>query len=154
MFCTQCGRSNPNEARFCQKCGQPILASRLNTSRAEAVPSFPANAADPASKKPMLLDIHVPTDRCHRCSALNDLECIPFALGKEMGSETNYGEMGGSLAASAVTMALFGVGAVAGPRRKTTYRTIRLETVLCRICRMAYEGLWLDIVAFLLDRVS
>ncbi len=143
MFCTHCGRPNPNKARFCQKCGQPMLAPQTGAS---VPPASPPTSTDPAERARMdlerlaqVLSIHVPTDRCHRCSALNDLERFPFALGKQVSSESNYGEVGGSIAASAVTMALFGFGAVRGPQRKTIYRTIRLETALCRICRTRFK---------------
>ena len=42
------------------------------------------------------------------------------------------------MAASAVTLALFGVGAVATPKSKTSYRTLRLQLVLCPLCKKAF----------------
>ncbi len=41
MFCTRCGASNPDDARFCQKCGAPIAASALPASPGPSAPPPP-----------------------------------------------------------------------------------------------------------------
>lgn len=134
MFCYHCGQANPDIGKFCQFCGKQLLrppASSPETIVAQRV-------QQELEQVQQITLTPVPLDRCHRCSALNDLERIPFALGKEISSERDYGAMGASAAASAVTLALFGMGAIARPQSKTTYRLIRLETVLCPMCKKAF----------------
>ncbi len=134
MFCCFCGQQNPNEGKFCQFCGKQLLRSPSSPQPNDET----QRARLESEQMQRIAATPVPLDRCHRCSALNNLTPLRFALGKEVSSESNYGAVGASAAASAVTMALFGFGAIAGPRSATTYRMLRLETVLCPMCKKTF----------------
>ncbi|HEX8904385.1 MAG TPA: hypothetical protein VF771_06055, partial [Longimicrobiaceae bacterium] len=66
---------------------------------------------------------------------------LPFAFGSVISEETDWSGTAGSAAASAVTLALFGVGAVRTPGKKTVARLLRLELRLCEPCHAARKGL-------------
>lgn len=49
MFCCRCGVEAPNDSRYCQKCGQPIIAVTTSTS---AVASVPPRIGEPDTITP------------------------------------------------------------------------------------------------------
>jgi ribosomal protein S14 len=78
---------------------------------------------------------------CDLCGRFEGVHRLPFAFGNVLGEETDWSGTAGTAAASAVTLALFGVGAVRGPGRKTVAKLLRLDLRLCEPCHAARRGL-------------
>lgn len=78
---------------------------------------------------------------CDLCASREGVYALPFAFGHVISEETDWGGAAGTAAASAVTLALFGVGAVRTPGKRTTARLLRLELRVCEPCHAARKGL-------------
>ncbi|KFI87924.1 MULTISPECIES: zinc-ribbon domain-containing protein [Bifidobacterium] len=58
--CTQCGTSNPDEAKFCRQCGTPFAYANpvsANPVSAGPIPAGPAPAQAPAEVKPLISSV-------------------------------------------------------------------------------------------------
>ena len=80
MFCSQCGAKNPEEARFCCKCGNPIVPvaepqpqEALKTQRPACQAAFPSV---PSRRRPVLL--------CVACTALAALIAAVWFVSSEL----------------------------------------------------------------------
>ncbi len=62
MFCTKCGASLPDDARFCSKCGNPVGGGA-------GTPAAPAAAPSAASSSPTLGGAGVQELKCPSCGA-------------------------------------------------------------------------------------
>ena len=58
-----------------------------------------------------------------------------FGLGKPIASKRVWASTAASLAVSAMTVPLFGLGRLDLPGRKTTFTVLRLQLVLCESCQ-------------------
>ena len=48
MFCTQCGQQNPDDSRFCARCGAALGGSEGGVGSGETTSSFPLSALEKA----------------------------------------------------------------------------------------------------------
>ena len=48
MFCTQCGQQNPDDSRFCARCGAPMGSPEGATGTGDTTSSFPLSALEKA----------------------------------------------------------------------------------------------------------
>jgi TM2 domain-containing membrane protein YozV len=48
-FCPECGQQNPDNARFCQNCGQAFPQAQTQPQPAQAAPQRPAQAGNPGA---------------------------------------------------------------------------------------------------------
>lgn len=78
---------------------------------------------------------------CDLCGRFEGVHRLPFAFANVISDETDWSGTAGTAAASAVTLALFGVGAVRGPGKRTVAKLLRLDLRLCEPCHAARKGL-------------
>ncbi len=48
MFCTQCGQQNPEDSRFCARCGVPMGTGHGDVTSGDTTSSFPLSALEKA----------------------------------------------------------------------------------------------------------
>ena len=48
MFCTQCGQQNPDDSRFCARCGAPVGGRESAGATGDTTSSFPLSALEKA----------------------------------------------------------------------------------------------------------
>jgi len=141
MFCCKCGARNPEEAQFCHKCG-----TSLYKEKEEQQIGQPKGTKDPRQAEGELTDeqrqlvdellpIDQKPDECHRCGRRDSLYAWDFGLGKRISTKRAWGDTAWSLAVSAVTVPLMGVGGLQFPGKKARLRVLRLQLILCDSCR-------------------
>jgi hypothetical protein len=74
-------------------------------------------------------------NQCHNCGSDANVARYPFALATTSETRRHWGMTAASIALSAVTLPLFGVGRLMGPNKSRVARVVRLELVLCQACR-------------------
>lgn len=79
-------------------------------------------------------------NHCHVCGSSENVSRHPFALATPPETSRDWMSTGVSLALSAVTLPLFGIGSLMGPSKNSTARIARLELVLCGACRKQHPG--------------
>lgn len=84
-------------------------------------------------------------DTCHLCSARPPVTSIDFAVAKKLNTTRDWSSTVASVALSAVTLPLFGMGHLQGPGKQVSYRTLRLHLMLCQKCRDERRGMFRSI---------
>jgi hypothetical protein len=82
-----------------------------------------------------LLATRVSSSECHGCGGTDQLLAYPFALAKTVNVERNWAGTAASLALAAATIAMIGFGVFQTPGKRTTYRLVRMNLILCANCR-------------------
>jgi len=76
---------------------------------------------------------------CHRCGRTDKLFAWDFGLAKQIGSRRAWSTTAASLAVSAVTVPLFGIGRLDLPGKKTSFHVLRMRILLCDSCKRLGE---------------
>ena len=140
MFCCKCGARNPESASYCHKCGCSLYKEEANQAgrTAEGKNSDQVETA-PTEEQRQLIDELLPIDQkpheCHACGRTDSLYGWDFGLGKKISTKRAWGETAWSVAVSAVTIPLIGVGGLQLPGKKMRLRVLRLRLILCDSCR-------------------
>jgi hypothetical protein len=74
---------------------------------------------------------------CHRCGSERPLLTFPFGLAMVLDKKRDWSEAALSIGVSLITVPLFGVGRFSGPAKTLTGKVLRMELLLCAICRDA-----------------
>jgi hypothetical protein len=140
MFCCKCGAGNPDDASYCHKCGRSLYKEE-----AKQIEELPKNKnpnqveAPPIEEQRRLIDELLSVDQkpheCHACGRTDNLYRWDFGLGKKISIKRAWGETAWSVAISAVSLPLIGVGGVQLPGKKTRLHVLRLQLILCDTCR-------------------
>jgi len=142
MFCCKCGARNPDNASYCRECGNSLYreATRhLDQSAGDGVPRLVETPQNEEQRRLIdeLLSIDQRPHECHACGKAHNLHSWDFGLGKKISNERAWGETAWSIAVSAVSIPLVGVGGLQLPGKKTRYQVLRLRLILCDSC---WEG--------------
>jgi hypothetical protein len=136
VFCPSCGGELFKEAAYCHKCGrkfppqQPISESQLDVQRSAQWPRNKHN------KKKLLAALQreaVNLNRCHKCSADEELIQVDFGLAM-VRTGRNWPETVASVVFSAVSLSLGGYGIIRLPRKRTEVDVIPLKFYICFDC--------------------
>jgi hypothetical protein len=137
MFCCRCGARNPNDAIYCNKCGN--LASEQEANGLLWTDENSKRPRSSGGSKSQLLSESVVRDQkpsqCHGCGRADQLYTWDFGLGKEISTRRAWEETAASVAISAITVPLLGVGMLRLPGKKTRFQVLRLQLILCEKCR-------------------
>ena|SRR5215471_4038719 len=144
MHCCKCGTRVGNDAEYCHKCGASVYTSqeKLLAERRQQQCSQIDNPKD-RSLVEELLNIDADTTRCHACGQKENLSFWDFGLGKPISAKRDWTQTALSIAISAATIPLAGVGVVRLPSRSIELSVFRLKLVLCSGCyqqRRGYEA--------------
>lgn len=122
MFCCACGAPTVDDARFCHKCGKPV-------------PAEPAiSEPNPQQPRQETLSPDSRLNQCHSCGRKDNLHGWDFGLAMPLASGRVWSSTVASVAVSAVTIPLLGVGGFQLPGKRTTFRVLRLRLLLCDSC--------------------
>jgi hypothetical protein len=127
MYCCNCGAQTYKDSRFCHKCGSSVPEE-----------TEPCHDSEGKQEQQLLQEL-MSKDRkahvCHRCGGSGKLFCWDFGLGKPVASKRAWAGTAASLAVSAITLPLLGVGRLDLPGKKTTLSVLRLRLMLCESCK-------------------
>jgi hypothetical protein len=138
MYCCKCGVKLAAEAAYCHKCGALVYSDKQNQiAESRRWPHPQINNPEDRALVEELLSIDRRPNRCHACGQAEDLLSWDFGVGKPVGTEREWAGTAMSVVLSALTLPLFGVGAVQLPGRSTRLRILPLKLVLCARC---YQG--------------
>jgi len=130
MHCSTCGAPTFKDSRFCHKCGSVISA--------EPEPSN-ASEGEQEQREQRLIDELLSKNRkqheCHQCGTKGKLFAWDFGLAKPIGSKRVWARTAASVALSAITLPLLGVGRLDLPGKKTSLGVLRLRLLLCEECK-------------------
>jgi hypothetical protein len=138
MFCCKCGAKTPGDANFCNKCGSSLYreaaehSGGLADNRA-ASGHTPEGTAQPALIKE-LLAIDPKPHECHACGRRDKLFAWDFGMARRISTKRAWGESALSIALSAASLPLLGVGVLTMPGKKIRYQVLRLRLVFCERC--------------------
>jgi hypothetical protein len=79
---------------------------------------------------------------CHRCGTERPLWTFPFGLARILDKKRDWSEAALSIGVSLITVPLFGMGRLSGPAKTLTGNVLRLELLLCAICRDAKKNIF------------
>ena len=141
MYCCKCGARLLQESDYCHKCGEavPTLHKPQVISHSGPKHAKDLNSEDTALIKE-LRSIDRRSDRCHACDCKEGLLSWEFGLGKPISNQWEWGETALSVAFSAITIPLLGVGALRIPGKSTRLRVLPLKLRLCKDCQAAKKG--------------
>lgn len=115
--------------------GVPIIESLYATYGRAQVSAF---VNDHTSKRRQALEEAAAfriNNQCHNCGSSANVERYSFALATPSVTKRQWGMTAASIALSAVTLPLFGMGRWMGASKSKMARVVRLELVLCEECR-------------------
>ncbi len=141
MYCCLCGAKNPEDARYCHKCGAPIKSAGGEADPASVAPEesnpVPQKWRDTDEHEKLVMQLLM-TDhkrnQCHRCESEVSLIRIPFGLARVLSTKRDWLGTAWSVAVSAVSIPLVGYGGLELPSKSSTLEVLRLELVLCEQC--------------------
>ena len=139
MYCCKCGTQLMSDSVSCHNCGWAVPAEPPRQVRAVLLPGSSVHNQDAALIKE-LRSIDRRPHNCHSCGRTEDLLAWNFGLGKPVSSQREWTGTALSIAFSAVTIPLLGIGALQTPRKSTLFRILPLKLVLCRDCLGKKKG--------------
>lgn len=131
MYSCNCGAQLKGDSIFCHRCGGSVPHDGFNTTNSHSV--SPKAAAKEALIRE-LLAIDQKFDECHRCGSKTVLYRRDFGLEKILSRRRAWAQTAASVAVSAITMPVLGVGGRALPGKKHQLSVLRLQLVLCESC--------------------
>ena len=139
MYCCICGSQNPDGASYCHKCGRSLFREETTQEGQQPAQISPRQVEAPLTEEQQqLIDQLLPIDQkayeCHACGRTDNQYSWDFGLGKNISTQRAWGETAWSVAVSAVTLPLIGVGGLRLPGKKTSLRVLRLRLILCDSC--------------------
>lgn len=139
MFCCDCGAPNPDGANYCHKCGGAIYKKATDTQQQLPPPDTAKPEPILTQEQRQLVDELFSIDKkpheCHACGRTENLYSWDFGLAKKMGTKREWCMTAWSVAVSAVTLPLLGAGGLKLPGKKTRLNVLRLQLILCVVCR-------------------
>jgi len=82
-----------------------------------------------------LFSIDKKPHECHACGRTDNLYTCDFGLAKKTGTKRDWSTTAWSVVVSAVTLPLLGAGGLNMPDKKNRLSVLRLQLVLCNVCR-------------------
>ena len=137
MYCCKCGTRVGSDAEYCHKCGAP-LHSEQEKRLAAYRRSQHGEIVDPVERALMqeLLATDPKPWECQGCGDKDDLSFWDFGLGKPISIKREWTETALSIAISAATIPLAGVGLLRLPGRSVSLHVVPLKLVLCPRCHV------------------
>jgi hypothetical protein len=128
------------DAAYCHKCGDILFQEPTITGSELRKPALSQSRDEDQHLVEELLAIDPKPSNCHSCGKTQSLSRYPFALGKPVSTQREWGTTALSVAFSVVTIPLLGVGGVRLPGKSTRLRILRLTLVLCSQCLKNNKG--------------
>ncbi len=139
MFCCDCGAPNPESASYCHKCGSTLYKKTTETSNPLHLRNTPKPEPKLTQQQRRLVDDIFSIDQkryeCHACGRTENLYSWDFGLAKKTGTKRDWSMTAWSVVVSAVTLPLLGAGGLELPGKNTRLSLLRLQLVLCGVCR-------------------
>jgi len=139
MFCCDCGAPNPESASYCHKCGSTLYKKTTETSNPLHLGNTPKPEPKLTQQHRRLVDDIFTIDQkryeCHACGRTENLYSWDFGLAKKTGTKRDWSMTAWSVVVSAVTLPLLGAGGLELPGKNTRLSLLRLQLVLCGVCR-------------------
>jgi|SRR5579859_1861248 len=141
MYCCKCGARLVPEADYCHKCGAAVPSQhKPHVISGGGQPGTRDLSSEDTALVKELRSIDRRSERCHSCNCKEGLLSWQFGLGKPVSNQMEWGETALSVAFSAITIPLIGIGALRLPGRSTRLRVLPLRLTLCRNCYAAKKG--------------
>ncbi len=139
MFCCDCGAPNPESASYCNKCGSALYKKTTESRQSPLPPNTPKPEPKLTQEQRRLVDDLFSIDKkpheCHACGRTENLYSWDFGLAKKTGTKRDWSMTAWSVVVSAVTLPLLGAGGLELPGKDTRLSLLRLQLVLCGVCR-------------------
>jgi hypothetical protein len=147
MYCWECGSPNPERSNFCPSCGSKLREvpptpepTGQEKGGQQQVPetAFWEDSATQLELLQSLSEIHELDSKknlCHLCGIRSPRSAYEFGVARIMSTRRDWGKTIASVAISAITLPLLGVGRFKGPGKETRARIIRLELMVCDFCK-------------------
>jgi hypothetical protein len=132
MYCCKCGTQTGRDAAYCHKCGEALF------------PISPTLGQRPSISEDQLLAQELLAVKlkpgCHACGRVEGLSSYTFGLGRPVSTRREWSATALSVAFSAVTIPLLGVGGIQLPGKSIRMHVLTLTLVLCLKCRDERRG--------------
>ena len=132
MYCCNCGSKIPKDALFCQECGTRVISD-------DQLTAVDIEQAQQAVLQ-QLLKNNPQRNVCCVCGGSNQLCAWDFGLAKPISNKRVWGPTAASIAVSAITLPLIGLGALELPGKRTTLSVLRLRLLMCELCKKREPG--------------
>ena len=141
MYCCKCGTKIGSDAEYCQKCGTSLCTpqeKQFAERRAQQSPQI--NHTEDQALLERLLKAEANATRCHACGNKDNLSFWDFGLGKPIAAKSEWTQTALSIAISAATIPLTGLGFLRLPGRSIELSVFRLKLALCTTCHQQKRG--------------
>jgi len=138
MFCCKCGARNPRHAVYCNKCGNSVVEQNVSDLRRRKEGASPPKLPREDGQARLFAELSRPDqkpDQCHACGKKDQLYRWEFGMARELSTRRTWEDTAVSVAVSAITIPLLGVGGFQLPGKKSRLQVLRLQLVLCEGCR-------------------
>lgn len=132
MFCPACGAELFEDAAYCHKCGREFqLPQAVAVPRAQT--ELPSRRLSKDELLSALKEKSVNLNKCHSCLAETGLLKLDFGLAM-IKTGRNWQETIASVAISAISLPLGGIGLIKLPSKNTEIDVLPLEFHICLDC--------------------
>ncbi len=129
MYCCSCAAQTSEESHICHKCGTPVPHTPFNNASTQR-PFGSETEQEQRRVEQRLLSKDRKPHQWHQCEGRGKLHGWDFGLGKIIAEKRVWGATAVSVAVSAITVPILGVGMLERPGKETSLTVLRLRLML------------------------